>query len=198
MIEFNNLSQEMPYLIFKENYCKALGEGQKSIEAISVSSYNKEKKEVDSRFVNLKFINDSKFIFFSNYKSPKSIAFNSNNQISILLYWESIKMQIRMKAKIQKTSIEFNNEYFQSRSLDKNALAISSNQSQITRSYEQVIEEYKNVKENQDLTKCPDYWGGFSFTPYYFEFWEGHSSRLNKREVYKSKDNIWSHYILQP
>lgn len=198
MIEFNNLSQEMPYLIFKENYCKALGEGQKSIEAISVSSYNKEKKEVDSRFVNLKFINDSKFIFFSNYKSPKSIAFNSNNQISILLYWESIKMQIRMKAKIQKTSIEFNNEYFQSRSLDKNALAISSNQSQITRSYEQVIEEYKNVKENQDLTKCPDYWGGFSFTPYYFEFWEGHCSRLNKREVYKSKDNIWSHYILQP
>lgn len=198
MIEFNNLSQETPYLIFKENYFKALGEGQKSIEAISVSSYNREKKEVDSRFVNLKFINDSKFIFFSNYKSPKSIAFKSNNQISILIYWESIKMQIRMKAKIQKTSIEFNNKYFQSRSLDKNALAISSNQSQITRSYEQVIEEYKNVKENQDLTKCPDYWGGFSFTPYYFEFWEGHSSRLNKREVYKSDDNIWSHYILQP
>jgi pyridoxamine 5'-phosphate oxidase len=198
MIEFNNLSQETPYLIFKENYYKALGEGQKSIEAISVSSYNREKKEVDSRFVNLKFINDSKFIFFSNYKSPKSVAFKSNNQISILIYWESIKMQIRMKAKIQKTSIEFNNEYFQSRSLDKNALAISSNQSQISRSYEQVIEEYKNVKENQDLTKCPDYWGGFSFTPYYFEFWEGHSSRLNKREVYKSDDNIWSHYILQP
>ena len=66
MIEFNNLSQETPYLIFKENYFKALGEGQKSIEAISVSSYNREKKEVDSRFVNLKFINDSKFIFFSN------------------------------------------------------------------------------------------------------------------------------------
>jgi len=198
MIEFKNLYQEAPYLIFKEKYYKAIDAGQKNIEAIAISSYNIEKNEVDSRFVNLKFINEGKFIFFSNYNSPKSIAFNSNNQVGVLLYWPSINIQIRMKAKIQKTSTEYNNEYFQSRSLDKNALAISSNQSQVTQSYEQVIQEYKNVKENQDLTKCPDYWGGYSFTPYYFEFWEGHSSRLNKRDIYKSDGDAWNHSILQP
>ena len=49
-----------------------------------------------------------------------------------------------------------------------------------------------------DLKKCPDFWGGYSFTPYYFEFWEGHESRLNKREVYKKSDDIWKHFILQP
>ena len=75
---------------------------QKNIEAISISSYNTKKHEVDSRYVNLKFINNDEFIFFSNYKSPKASAFNSHNQIAALLYWPSINVQIRMKAKIRK------------------------------------------------------------------------------------------------
>ena len=49
MIEFNNLNQEIPYLLFKAKYDEAVDAGQKSIEAISISSYNKEVNEVDSR-----------------------------------------------------------------------------------------------------------------------------------------------------
>lgn len=198
MILLNNINENIPYLIFKDKYHEALGSGQKNIEAIAVSSYNVEKKEVDSRFVNLKIIDDCKFIFFSNYNSPKASAFNTNDQIGALLYWSSIDVQIRMKAKIQKTSIDYNHEYFQNRSIDKNALAISSNQSQAIHSYEQVTVNYKNAKENQNLKKCPDYWGGYSFIPYYFEFWEGHSSRLNRRDAYEKNGNDWNHSILQP
>ena len=64
MIKFNNLSQEKPYLILKENYDEAINLGQKGIEAISISSYNKKIDEVHSRYVNLKFINEKEFIFF--------------------------------------------------------------------------------------------------------------------------------------
>ena len=64
-------------------------------------------------------------------------------------------------------------EYFKKRSIDKNALAISSNQSQGIKSYEQVLLKYNEIKDTNDLKKCPDYyWGGFSFIPYYFEFWK--------------------------
>ena len=90
-----------------------------------------------------------------------------------------------MKAKIKKTSNEFNQKYFFDRSEEKNALAISSNQSKQIDSYNQVKENYNKSLKTDDLKKCPEYWGGYSFTPYYFEFWEGHESRLNKREVYK-------------
>tara|TARA_B110001450_G_scaffold248660_1_gene265111 strand:+ start:1058 stop:1381 length:324 start_codon:yes stop_codon:yes gene_type:complete len=41
MIKFNNLNQEIPYLILKKKYDEAINAGQKGIEAISVSSYNK-------------------------------------------------------------------------------------------------------------------------------------------------------------
>ena len=198
MIQFNNLNQEIPFLILKEKYDDALDAGQKGIEAISISSYNKEISEVDSRYVNLKFISNNEFIFFSNYDSPKAFTFNSHNQIAALFYWSSINVQIRMKAKIKKTSNDYNQKYFFDRSEEKNALAISSNQSKPIDSYNQVKENYNKSLKNNDLKRCPEFWGGYSFTPYYFEFWEGHESRLNKREVYEKSDDSWKRFILQP
>jgi pyridoxine/pyridoxamine 5'-phosphate oxidase len=128
----------------------------------------------------------------------KHLAFNSHNQIAALIYWPSINVQIRMKAKIKKTSNEFNQKYFFDRSEEKNALAISSNQSKPIDSYNQVKENYNKSLKNDDLKKCPEFWGGYSFTPYYFEFWEGHESRINKREVFDKIDGVWKHSFLQP
>ena len=136
MIEFKNFHKhEKPYAVLKKNYDKAIEAGQQNIEAISISSYSKENNEVDSRYVNLKYIDGNEFIFFSNYKSPKSKSFHSHNQISALFFWPSINVQIRMRAIINKTSNEFNVKYFKQRSFDKNALAISSDQSRIIESY---------------------------------------------------------------
>ena len=198
MIKFDNLNQEIPYLFFKAKYNEAVDAGQKGIEAISISSYNKDLSEIDSRYVNLKFILNDEFIFFSNYNSPKAYSFKSHTQIAALVYWPSTNVQIRMKAKIKKTSNEFNQKYFFHRSEEKNALAISSKQSKSINSYSQVKENYNKSLKNDDLKKCPEFWGGYSFTPYYFEFWKGHESRLNKREVYQKGSDSWKHFILQP
>jgi pyridoxamine 5'-phosphate oxidase len=198
MIQFKNLNKEEPYLLFKAKYDEAFNAGQKNIEAISVSSYNSKMHEVDSRFVNLKFIKNDELIFFTNYNSAKASSFNSHNQIAALIFWPSINVQIRMKANIKKTSNDFNQNYFFDRSEEKNALAISSNQSKPIDSYNQVKENYNKSLKNDDLKKCPEYWGGFSFTPYYFEFWEGHESRINKRKIFEKIDDVWEQSFLQP
>ena len=80
---------------------------KRGIEAISVSSYNQKMSEVEARYVNLKYIDDNEWIFFSNYNSPKAQQFKSHNQVSVLIFWPSINTQIRMKASISKTSINF-------------------------------------------------------------------------------------------
>ncbi len=198
MIKFINLNQDEPYRYFKEKYEAALRAGQQSIEAIAISSFNKEQNEVDSRFVNLKYVIADKFIFFSNYESPKANAFDSHDQISALFYWSSINLQIRFKAKINKSSSNFNNDYFKDRSPDKNALAISSNQSKQISSYEEVIKKFDKVKKDYDLSICPKHWGGYEFKPFYFEFWGGHELRLNKREVFECCDDKWKFYYLEP
>ena len=198
MIQFIKLKQETPYLLLKEKYDKAIDAGQKGIEAISISSYNKEVSEVDSRYVNLKFILNDEFIFFSNYNSTKGSSFNSHNQIAALAYWPSINVQIRMKAKIKKTSNKYNQKYFFQRSKEKNALAISSNQSKIIDSFDAVQENFKKSLKNDDLKNCPKYWGGYSFKPYEIEFWEGNEFRLNKRNLYRKDNAAWNHFILEP
>lgn len=198
MIDFRDVDQAKPYKLFKELYKKAVLENQKNVEAISISTFNSEKSEVDSRFVNIKLLKGAEFIFFSNYKSPKSEAFKLHPQITALFYWSAIDVQIRMKAKIKKTPASFNDEYFKKRSKHKNALAISSNQSQFVQSYEDVVNKYNEVLETENLLKCPNFWGGFAFTPYYFEFWKGHESRINKRDVYQLNGTNWDHKIIQP
>ena len=104
MIEFDKLSRETPYSVFKDKYDESLKAKQENIEAICISSYLPEKKEVNARYVNLKFIINKDFIFFSNYNSPKSQEFNTHDQISALFYWSSTNVQIRIKAHIKKTS----------------------------------------------------------------------------------------------
>jgi pyridoxine/pyridoxamine 5'-phosphate oxidase len=71
-------------------------------------------------------------------------------------------------------------------------------QSKEIKSYKKVIENYNKALKESDLSKRPEYWGGYSFTPYYFEFWEGHESRLNKRDIYELSGEDWIHSILQP
>ena len=199
MIKFLNLNSDKPYIHFQSLYQDALDNGQKGIEAISVSSYNPASSEVEARYVNLKYIANNEWIFFSNYSSPKAKQFESHSQVSVLIYWASINTQIRMKAKIFKTSTEFSDEHFQGRTKEKNALAISSNQSQIIGSFDEVA---KNFNETLDAmtseTARPNFWGGYSFIPYYFEFWQGHENRLNKRHAFKQEDDQWTEQLLQP
>lgn len=198
MINFINLDKSEPYHKFFELYKLAESSNQIATEAAAISSYSKDNNEVSARYVNIKFVENESFIFFTNYNSPKALAFKSYNQIAALIYWSSINIQIRMKAKIKKTSNEYNQKYFFDRSEEKNALAISSNQSMPIESYSQVKENYKKSLKNDDLKTCPKYWGGFSFTPYYFEFWEGNESRINKREIFDKIDGVWKQSFLQP
>ena len=199
MITLDKINNSDPYDVFKIFYDKDNLKNQKSIEAIAVSSFNTESNEVESRYVNLKYICDDRWIFFTNYNSQKSQDFEKHNQISVLFYWQSTNVQIRLKAKIKKCSKEFSDLHFKNRSDSKNALAISSNQSEPIASYNEIVNNFKNTYNNKSLlSNRPESWGGFEFTPYYFEFWEGHDSRLNKRQIFSIKDNSWSSFILQP
>lgn len=199
MIAISKISQEEPYLLFENFYKEALQKKQTSIEAASVSSFNSNTNEVESRFVNIKYLIDKKFIFFSNYNSLKANNFQNHDQISLLFYWNKIDVQIRIKAKVYHSDEKFSDKHYGDRSSKKNALAHSSKQSTTVNSYESVVKNYNKVlKLNDLLSSRPDYWGGFDIVPYYFEFWEGNVHRINKRTIFKIEGKKWKKYFLSP
>lgn len=198
MIDISQIAKQPPYIKFVQYYEKALKNQQTHIDAICISSFDKKRQEVDSRYVNLKYIKDDKWIFFSNYNSKKANQFSSHNQISISFYWNKIDVQIRIKAFIEKASSQISDMHFLHRNEKKNALSISSRQSSKISSYESILNNYKKTLENSNLDSRPSYWGGYVFQPYYFEFWEGEESRLNKRTVFEIKNQAWVNYVLEP
>lgn len=198
MISIKNLSNEVPFQIFNKKYNQAHEYGQKNIEVACISSFSERNNEVNSRFVNIKYLIDKEFIFFSNYKSIKAEEFTQHSQISATFFWNELNTQVRIKAHIEKTPVSFNQDHFLKRNKEKNALSISSYQSQKITSYDEVLNNYYKTLKGNNLTECPKYWGGYSFSPYYFEFWTGNKHRLNKREAYKKNDLKWGCFILQP
>lgn len=198
MIDLKKISSDEPYMLFKQNYETALDKNQKLVEAICISSFCKTNNEVDSRYVNLKKIIDKDFIFFTNYNSNKSKQFESNNNIAALFFWNNINTQIRLKAKIYKLDESLSDIYFAKRQKAKNALAISSRQSEPISSFDLVKKSYLHTLENENLQKRPEYWGGYKFAPYEFEFWTGHEFRLNQRTRFKMINEVWEKTLLQP
>ncbi len=200
MIDISNISKKSPYKKFKQTYSEALAANQPNIEAICISSFDKEKQESDSRFVNLKYIINDDWIFFSNYLSPKANQFQNCEKISAVFFWSEINVQIRLKAKIYKAPSKFSDNYFKKRDAEKNILAIISNQSQKIDSYQDFIDKYNENSEKDclDAKTRPNYWGGYSFKPYYFEFWHGHDKRINKREAFMYEKNKWNNFCLEP
>jgi len=198
LIEIKDIPSNSPYTLFNSYFEEAKKANQNPINAIAISSYNPKLGEVTSRFVNLKYIVKDEWTFFTNYLSPKAKDFQEHSQISALIFWESINVQIRIKAIIKKTSSDFSDEHFRKRKVEKNALAISSNQSKKVDSFEIIKTKFNKALENSELTKRPDYWGGFSFTPHYFEFWKGQKFRLNSRKVFENKNDSWNEFNLEP
>ena len=199
MILLDRQNNTEPYKKFYYFYDACIKNKQLLPEAIVISTYDSFLGEVDSRYVNLKYILGEEWIFFTNYKSPKGVQIKSHNQISAVIFWNCLNVQIRMKAKIHKTSKSFSDSHFEERSNLKNALAISSKQSSIIQSYEKVKQNYDETLNNKKILKNrPNFWGGYTFIPHEIEFWEGESSRINKREKFIKKRNIWKKYILEP
>ena len=104
MIDLSNIGENKPNLKFKQYYLKALDADQKVIQGMAISTFNKDISEVDCRYVNLKYVIDDEWIFFTNYKSQKAKAIETHNQIAAVFYWSEINTQIRMKGTIKKAS----------------------------------------------------------------------------------------------
>ena len=151
MIILQNIPDEKPYAIFMDYFQKAISKKQKSIEAINISSFNKETNQINSRLVNLKYIIKNKWYFFSNYDSPKAKDFESFNEISAVQFWPVINIQIRIKGKIFRASEDFSDTHYKKRSKEKNALAHSSYQSMPIDGFEEVKKNYENFLANEEL-----------------------------------------------
>ncbi|MFD2147262.1 pyridoxal 5'-phosphate synthase [Mucilaginibacter antarcticus] len=106
-----------------------------------------------------------------------------------------------MEGTIEKLGKEQSEKYFHSRPVSSQIGALVSPQSQEIEDrkvLETKMAELEAEYAGKEIPK-PSYWGGYILKPRLVEFWQGRSSRLHDRIVYKKIDNKnWKKVRLAP
>lgn len=154
-----------------------------------------------ARIVLLKGFSDDGFKFYTNYLSRKGKEMTKNPLASLIFYWPDMERQIRIEGTIEKLSKDYSTNYFHSRPKGSQIGAVVSPQSQEINGREELEMKWQQLEaeyENKEVPK-PAHWGGYIVKPRTIEFWQGRSSRLHDRIVFKKADQqAWKIVRLAP
>ena len=154
-----------------------------------------------ARIMLLKGFDKNGFVFFTNYKSYKSMHLEENPKACLVFFWKELERQVRITGLSKKISEKDSDEYFLSRPTGSQVGAWASNQSQVIQSREWLENRYLQLTEEfkQKELKRPSHWGGYLVTPVIIEFWQGRPSRLHDRIQYSlEEDGSWKIERLSP
>jgi pyridoxamine 5'-phosphate oxidase len=167
--------------------------------AMSVATVDQEGRPT-SRIVLVKQFDERGFTWYTNYASQKGQQLLSKPFAALLFFWSELERQVRIEGRVERTTDEESDKYFNSRPLKSRLSAIASEQSApiasraaLEQNYEEVVRQYGEAPPR------PQHWGGFRLVPERIEFWQGRRSRFHDRIVYtRQEDGSWTRQRLQP
>ena len=167
--------------------------------AMGVSTVD-ERGRPSSRIVLVKQFDARGFTWYTNYDSQKGQQLNGNPFAALLFFWSELERQVRIEGRVERTSAEESDKYFNSRPLKSRLSAIASHQSAPIASRAALEHNYEDVaRQFGETPQRPQNWGGFRLVPERIEFWQGRRSRFHDRIVYtRQEDGSWARQRLQP
>lgn len=154
-----------------------------------------------ARVVLLKGFDERGLIFFTNYKSRKAQHLAENPLAAVSFHWPWLERQIQIEGRVQQTSREESETYFNQRPIGSRLGAIVSEQSTVVENREVLEARLAALKARyQDADPpVPDFWGGYRLVPERLEFWQGRENRLHDRFLYtRQNDGRWRIDRLSP
>jgi pyridoxamine 5'-phosphate oxidase len=152
-----------------------------------------------SRVVLLKGVSDGGFVFFTNTGSRKGDELALNPRCSLLFPWHVLERQVRVDGVatlLPRAEVE---AYFSSRPHTSQLGAWASHQSQVVSGRAELEAAYADADARfPDAVPVPDEWGGYVVRPDVVEFWQGRTSRLHDRLVYRRTPTGWVTERLAP
>jgi pyridoxamine 5'-phosphate oxidase len=153
-----------------------------------------------SRIVLVKQFDARGFTWYTNYESQKGQQLDSKPFACLLFFWSELERQVRIEGRVERTSAEESDKYFNSRPLKSRLAAIASRQSAPIANRAALEHNFEDAaRQYGEEPSRPRHWGGFRLVPERIEFWQGRRSRFHDRIVYvRQEDGSWTRQRLQP
>lgn len=192
--------EKSPIAQFEKWFHEALEAEVMEANAMTLSTVT-EAGRPTARIVLLKGVEQSKFLFYTNYQSQKGKELENNPACALTFFWPELERQVRIEGISERLEPSASEAYFQSRPRSSQVGAWASPQSSIIKDrslLEARVAEIEKRFAGKDLLPKPNQWGGYAIEPFEIEFWQGRPSRLHDRIVYYKSENQWIIHRLAP
>jgi pyridoxamine 5'-phosphate oxidase len=152
-----------------------------------------------TRVVLIKGFDARGLTWYTNYDSRKGQELAGHPFAALQFHWVELERVVRVEGRVERTSEEESDAYFQSRPLDSRLGAWASPQSQVIGSRAVLVANAAKAAARFALhPPRPPHWGGYRLLPDRWEFWQGRKSRLHDRLSYRLDGSQWVRERLAP
>lgn len=187
-----------PFRQFQRWYAEA-HENEREPDAMALATAG-EDGAPSVRFVLLKAVDESGFVFYTNWRSRKGRELEANRRAALAFRWVLLERQVRVTGIASKLDAASSDAYFATRPRAAQLGAWASAQSEPVDSRADLDEHLEVVTARfagRDVPR-PPWWGGYRVEPEEFEFWVSRPDRLHDRFQYLKQEGGWLIRRLNP
>jgi pyridoxamine 5'-phosphate oxidase len=187
---------------------------QRNVNSMTIASVGAN-SQPSSRVVLCKeFVPDPGYlVFYTNYRSRKSMELAANPKAAALLHWDALGRQIRIEGTVVRSPDAESDAYFATRDWGSQLGAWGSDQSETIASHDVLVSQIRQRAADLGLTLDPDtqtladddipriarpaHWGGFRLWATAIELWIEGKDRIHdrvswRRDIVRATEHTFS------
>lgn len=145
------------------------------------------------RMVLLKHADERGFVFYTNLRSPKSVALETRPFAALCFHWPELERQVRVEGRVEAVAGVEADAYFATRPRLSQIGAWASDQSQTMAGRFELEKAVAVAAARFGVSPVPrpPHWSGWRVVPRSIEFWQQRAFRHHDRQRFTREGEAW-------